>query len=367
MSRIWQTFETLVSINSPSFGERDFCNTLTEYLYALNIKTMQDDAGKKINGNCNNLYGFLPGKLAQEPLLFSAHMDTVEPSKGKKAVLHTDGKITSQGDTILGADDVSGIVIILEAITRLQEMGVAHRPIELLFPVAEEVYGLGSANADYSLLKAKQAYTLDLSGKIGNAAYAAPTLFSFKISMKGKAAHAGFAPENGIHAIAAMAKALEQIPMGRPEPNITVNIGTITGGEAGNIVPDFCQVTGEIRSLSHQLVLQKWQVIQAIFEQVAKQTGVCVTATGEVKIKAYDTPLDSQVVTRFKQACSQLGIEANLVTTLGGSDQNNFAQYAGIQGIVLACSMHKVHSTREYAYLNELEQGVQLVLKLITE
>jgi len=47
-------------------------------------------------------------------------MDTVEPARGKQAVLHENGNITPAGETILGADDISGICIILEAITRLR-------------------------------------------------------------------------------------------------------------------------------------------------------------------------------------------------------------------------------------------------------
>ncbi len=366
MSRLWDTFSALTAIDSPSFEERELCDALKQRLDALGVQTFEDDAGARLDGNSGNLYGFLPGDAPLPPLLFSAHMDTVEPGRGKRAILQADGRITSAGDTVLGADDVAGIAILLEALARLTEGGTPRRPLELLFPVAEERYGLGSARADYGRIRAKEAYTLDLSGAIGEAAGAAPTLFSFEVTVTGKASHAGFAPRDGIHAIAAASKAVARIPLGEPEPGVTVNIGRISGGEADNIVPALCKVSGEIRSLSHHLVLEQWERIQAVFEEEAQAAGARAAAHGRVEITAYETPPDSPAVRRFERACRQAGVPARIHATLGGSDANNFALH-GIQNLVLACSMHQVHSVREYARLDELEQGVQLVLALMTD
>lgn len=365
-NRLYETFRELTAIYSPTFGERDFCDALKNKLSDLNLTFEEDDAGSQIGGNCGNLYGFLPGDLPGQPILFSAHMDTVEPSAGKESVLHEDGRITSKGTTILGADDVSGITIILEALARLQEAKVQHRSIEVLFPVAEERYCIGSAVADYSKLHAKEAYVLDLGGDIGMAANAAPTILSFTVTVKGKAAHAGAAPQEGIHAILAASKAIAKIPLGKPEPGITCNIGTISGGEAGNIVPEICTVTGEIRSLSHSSVLEQWEKVKTTFEEEVKTMGASASYTHHCDITAYETPLDSTAVQRFQRACEASGIPCHIDSTLGGSDQNNFALH-GINGIVIACSMHNIHSTREYTDLNELEQGVQLVMNLMTE
>lgn len=364
MSRIWETFSALTAIDSPSFGERNLCDALKARLVELGAATYEDDAGAKIGGDCGNLYGFVPGELPLAPLLLSAHMDTVEPGRGKRAVLHADGRITSAGDTILGADDVAGIAIILEALTRLREEGTPHRPVELIFPVAEERYGLGSAAADYDRIRAKEAYTLDLSGAIGEAAGAAPTILSFSVTVEGRASHAGFAPREGIHAIAAAAKAIARIPQGEPTPGVTCNIGVIEGGEATNIVPARCRVTGEIRSLSHEAVLKQWEQVMTAFEQEASAVGATATADRRVEITAYETPILSPVVRRFEKACAEVGVPANIHATMGGSDQNSFA-LRGIQGLVLACSMHEVHSTREYSRVEEMEQGVKLVMALI--
>jgi tripeptide aminopeptidase len=124
-------------------------------------------------------------------------MDTVEPGSNKKAVVQDDHTITSDGTTVLGADDVSGIVSILEAARVLKKKKIPHRSIEILFTFAEEVYIKGSGVFDYSVVKAKEAYVLDLDGPVGTAAYKAPTLVAFTAEIIGKAAHAGFARNRG--------------------------------------------------------------------------------------------------------------------------------------------------------------------------
>jgi len=365
-NRLWTTFQQLTSIYSPSYGERQFCDALRQKLTQLNISVYEDDADQIIKGNSGNLYGFLPGTLSGPPLLFSAHMDTVEPAKGKKPILHEDGTITSAGDTILGADDAAGITIILEAIARLKEQGIPHRTIELVFPVAEERYGAGSAVIDYSRIRARDAYVLDLGGAIGEAANAAPTILSFEIQIHGKAAHAGFAPREGIHAIEAAAKAIARLPQGEPAPGFTFNIGRIEGGGAGNIVPALCTVRGEMRSLDHKAVLAYWETVKTVFHQEAANIGAIADAKHKIELTAYETPLHTSVVERFERACQKTGVPCHIHSTFGGSDQNNFALH-GINGLVIACSMHEVHSNREHSHLDELESGVKLVIALMTD
>lgn len=121
--------------------------------------------------------------------------------KRQKSVLEKDGTIHSAGDTVLGADDISGILEILYGVQLVLDSGKPHKKIEILFTIGEELYVKGSDVFDYSKVTAKQAYVLDLSGAVGTAARRAPSIISMRAEIKGKAAHAGFEPENGIHAI----------------------------------------------------------------------------------------------------------------------------------------------------------------------
>lgn len=204
--RLLKEFFHLVSLDAESYEERDIADYLKQRLTALGLTVEEDQAGEALLSlaaksgrnpakRAGNIYGYLKGNKEGDAILFSAHMDTVSPGKGKKAVLHEDGTITSDGTTVLGSDDAAGLAAILEALAQIQEKSLPHPDIEVLFPVAEEPYAQGSRLFDYSKVRAKKAYVLDLSGPVGGAATAAPSILSFHIVVEGKAAHAGFCPE----------------------------------------------------------------------------------------------------------------------------------------------------------------------------
>ena len=94
------------------------------------------------------------------PVLFSCHMDTVAPGRGVQPVVEG-GVVRSSGDTVLGADDKSGIAAVMEALESLLESGKPHRPVELLFSVCEELGLKGAKYADYSRFASKEALVLD--------------------------------------------------------------------------------------------------------------------------------------------------------------------------------------------------------------
>lgn len=215
--RLTQDFLELTAVSSESLDERKAADLLTQKLHELGFSVVEDKAGEKLGGNAGNLYGFLKGTIPGEPLLFSAHMDTVKPGRNKKPILHEDGIFTSDGTTVLGADDAAGLAEILEGIRSVRESGQPHRDIEILFPVAEEIYIQGSGVFDFNRILAKEAYVLDISGEVGSAAVRAPSLISFRVTVNGRASHAGFAPEKGVHAIAAAAEAIVHIPLGQAD------------------------------------------------------------------------------------------------------------------------------------------------------
>ena len=156
--------------------------------------------GAYYGGDTGNIFAVLDGELEGDPVIFCAHMDVVEPQSGKKYVLEKDGTIHSAGDTVLGADDISGILEILYCVQLVLDSGKPHKKIEILFTIGEELYVKGSDVFDYSKVTAKQAYVLDLSEET------------------------------------------------------TFNIGTIQGGTATNIVPDCCVLTAYETTLESKSV-----------------------------------------------------------------------------------------------------------------
>lgn len=365
-NRILEEFLELTSVDCVSFHERAMADRLKEKLAALGFAVEEDQAGGFYGSDTGNLYGYLPGTLPGPPILLSSHMDTVEPGNGKKAVVHEDGRITSEGDTILGADDVCGLVEILEGIRILQEQGIAHRAVEVLFPVAEELFIKGTNRFDFGKIRAKEAYVLDLSNEVGTAALRAPSLISFCITVKGKSAHAGFNPEEGIHAIALMSRAVGNLPIGRIGNDTTLNIGIIQGGNLVNIVPDTCTCRGEIRSYSHEKALQTLELVRHTFETTLEGTGGSFTCGSEVNLVAYEVKEEEPVAGRFVKACQALGISPELTSTFGGSDNNNFVLH-GIRGIVLSCGMYQCHSVAEYTTLEDLKKGAALIAEILTQ
>lgn len=374
--RLLETFQTLVTFDAESYEERRIADYLKQKLVQLGLQVEEDSAGALLQGisggdgtkAAGNLYGYLSGSQdAKKPaILLSAHMDTVKPGNGKKAIIHEDGRITSDGTTVLGADDAAGLAEIIEALTVIQEQNLPHPDIEVVFPVAEEPYAQGSRSFDYSKVKAGTAYVLDMSGAVGRAAIAAPSMLSLKIHITGRAAHAGFCPENGVHAISIAANAVARIPQGHIDDVTMVNLGTIQGGIARNIVPDSVDITGEVRSLEHEKALIQAERIRQIFEAEANKLGGSAVTEITVEFKAYRIGKDEYVVTHFQEACQELGLSGELEETFGGSDNNHFTAH-GIRGIVVANAMNEVHTTKEYTSIADLVKCTELVLKLIEE
>lgn len=364
--RLIKEFRRLVSIDAPSFGERKMADYLRSRLTELGFSVEEDDAGSLYGGNCGNLYAFRKGNLPGEPVLFSMHMDTVEPSKGKEAVVLEDGRIVSRGDTVLGADDMSGVAALLEALEQIREEELPCRALELLFTIGEEQHLRGSAAFDFSKIRAKEAYTLDLSGAVGTAALKAPSLATFQAKVKGRAAHAGFAPEKGVHAVMIAARAVAALKLGHVGNGMTVNVGSFCGGGATNIVPECCEVTGEVRGFCHEEVLTQLEKIREIFARETEDAGGSLTYETEICYRAYETDREHPAILRFVRACRAAGVPPKLTETFGGSDQHHLAEH-GIKGAVLASAMHDCHSCGEYTDAAELEQVCRIVKEMMCE
>ncbi|MGM0629353.1 MAG: M20/M25/M40 family metallo-hydrolase, partial [Patescibacteria group bacterium] len=135
--KLINTFTDLVQIDSVSEEEDEIKERLKTYLKEIGMEVREDDYG--------NLIGKKEGE--GDPVVLSAHMDTVEPGRGIDLEIKGD-VIKSKGETILAADDKAGITEIIEAIRFLEENNLNHRPIEVLFTKEEEVGLKGAFNVD---------------------------------------------------------------------------------------------------------------------------------------------------------------------------------------------------------------------------
>ena len=132
----------LIEIDSLSRRERDVALRLQRELEDLGARVFIDDAGEKVGGNVGNLIAHFPGTApGAAPLLLSAHMDTVVPGEGIRPV--RDGDILrTDGRTVLGGDDKSGVAIICEVLRVIRENGLRCGDVDLTEAIQAK-YGSG--------------------------------------------------------------------------------------------------------------------------------------------------------------------------------------------------------------------------------
>jgi len=370
--RVVDRFTELALVDGESFNERLVADYLIAEFQKLGIKLIEDDIAGKIGGNCGNLYGFAEGRgkyADSEPILFCAHMDTVSPGNKKKIILNDGGTITSDHTTVLGADDRVGIAGIIEAYTRVIEENLDHPPIEFLFTVAEEVYGLGSAALDYSRIRSRIAFAPDCSGEYGVYSSCEPTLISFEVHIKGKASHAGYEPEKGINAIAVAAAAISRIKQGWADDHTTLNIGIIEGGSVTNAVPENCFIKGEIRSGVHEDAHRTIDLVESIFSEEANRAGAELCIDKKERITVYRIDLEAaegSALDRYKRALEKQGRRAVAKKSFGGSDINSLIKH-GMDGLNIYGPMHNIHTTEEYTTVQEIADFTELIKILMTQ
>ena len=360
---ITKDFLELSAIDSLSLGERKMADRLKARLEEMGFTVSEDDAGAHYDGNAGNLYGFLKGSVPGKPIMFSAHMDTVAPGFGKKAIVDGD-IITSDGTTVLGGDDLTGVIAILRGVETAIESGEPRRDIEVLFTIGEELYTKGANVFDYKMIKARDVYVLDMSGEPGRLALKAPSIVQFTATITGKAAHAGFEPERGIHAISIASKAIARMPKCKPDDISTFNIGTIEGGIATNIVPETCVITGEVRSFVHENAMKWINEAEAIFQAETDEGDGKLDFDVFVAVEAFETSKDADVVKRYEKVCKSVGVNPVLTKTFGGSDNNRYSK-EGLSGVVMSTGMGNVHSTKEFCTISHMTKNAEIVEKLV--
>lgn len=361
--RVLKEFFELVQVTCSTRNEREIADILTAKLKNLGFDVFEDNVGEKIGGNTGNLFAYLKGNTPAPVIMLSAHMDCVEPCANIKPQIR-DGVIYSDGTTILGSDDKAGVVAILEAIRQVQEQKLPHGDIQVVFTVSEEGGINGSKNMDPKNLKADFGYVFDSSGAPGEIVTSAPGQYKINTIVKGKTAHAGLAPENGINAITLAAKAFADVKQGRIDEETTGNVGIIKGGSATNIVPGEVTVISEARSRNPQkLEALVKTMVDHISSKIAEAGGTCEIQTN----KAYDPFVldeNAPVVEIAKKAIASLGMTPVTKATGGGSD-GNFYNAFGTPSAVLGVGMSKVHTTEEFIKEADLYKNVEIALALI--
>ncbi|MBF0463539.1 MAG: M20/M25/M40 family metallo-hydrolase [Nitrospirae bacterium] len=357
--RLINNFLELISIDSMSFQEQVIGEVLAGKLIGLGFSVSIQSYGDSFN-----LVGYKKGNATGAmPLMLSSHMDTVESTGGIR-VIRENGVIKTDGKTVLGADDKSGIVEILEALRVIEDMGLSVGDIEVLFTSAEERGLHGAKNFDYTLLQSKHALVLDSSGSVGRVVVSAPTHDAYTMRISGRSAHAGIEPEKGINAITAAAKIISELPDGRIDPVTTANIGTIWGGSATNVVPREVVIEGEMRSHTLETIERLKESMFEMATKLARKHQVKIHIEDKRHYVGFKIADDDPFVRLIDVALHKSGTLPEHLVYGGGSDANVFNE-RGIKSLVLSTGMQQPHTTEEHIYVNDLTSGALAILETI--
>ncbi|MDF2535383.1 MAG: Peptidase [Bacillales bacterium] len=362
--RIVDQFLHLVQIDSESRNETEIAKYLKDVYIGLGLTVFEDDSKEVTNFGAGNLICTLKAnKNGVDPIYFTCHMDTVVPGKNVKPSIK-DGVIVTDGTTILGADDKTGIAAMIEAITVLNENNIEHGDVQFVITVGEESGLVGSKAMDPKLLKAKYGFALDSDGPVGDIIVAAPTQARIEATVFGKTAHAGVAPEKGISAITVAAKAISRMPLGRIDEETTANIGRFEGGSQTNIVCDKVTILAEARSLIHDKMEQQVLKMKEAFESATNEFGGSVDFKHKVMYPGFKFSDGDHVVEIAKKAISKINRPHRLLKSGGGSDANVFVGH-GIPTVNLAVGYEEIHTTNEKMPISELVKTAELVTEII--
>ena len=363
--RLISRFIRYVKIDSLSKQEGRFAAQIKKELKALGLACVEDTAGKKLGGEAGNLFISLKANIKNVPrILFNAHIDTVVPGTGIKPKIRK-GIVTSDGRTILGADNKAGVAVIMEVLKIIKERKLQHGDIDILFTVAEEIGLSGSKFVDKKFLKADLGYVLD-GGDVDEIINKAPSQDSIEVKISGRAAHAGVHPEKGINAIKVASEAIAKMKLGRIDYETTANIGIISGGVATNIVPESVTIKGEARS--HNAAKLKNQIAHMIkvLRKACKEHGAKLSCEVKQAYRAFEVPALHKAMIIARSAAEGVGIKPKVKATGGGSDANIFRSF-GLPCLIIGVGADRVHTKKERIAVKDMVKGAEFVLEIIKE
>jgi tripeptide aminopeptidase len=379
---------TLLSVKGVTGHEAAIAKAVSEELQAVGVPASAiryDDAHKRIPlpTETGNLYAELPGTKEGPRLLFSTHLDTVPLCAGAKPKREGD-RIVGDDTTALGGDNRTGCAMLVILAETLIKHKLPHPPITLLFTVREEsgLHGARELKAA-ELGGAKMCFNVDgrlaselIIGAVGQE--------NWDVEIKGKASHAGVAPEKGISATLVGAIGLTEAQRAgwfgkvvKPEGRGTSNVGIFGGkegqpaGDATNVVTDYVHLKGEARSSEAAFASAICAGYREAFAKAQQEVKDADEATAEVKFesKAAYPPFtladNSPAVARAKKAVEAIGLKPTTVFSNGGLDANWLVKH-GVPAVTIGAGQYEIHTIKEYVDLPEFLQGCRLAIALAT-
>jgi tripeptide aminopeptidase len=359
--QLFSTFAALCAIPSVTGDERAVADWITAELRSFGVEVSEDEAGSVIGANAGNLLARIPG-ASDRWLLLCAHMDTVPLVSAVEPRFAEDG-FQNANPGIIGADNKAAVAAIIE-IARRYSAQTAPVGLELLFTVSEETGLHGAKEFDVSRLSSGFGYVFDHATPLGEIIVASPTYMRITAEIRGRAAHAGLHPEQGVNAIVTAAAAIVNLPQGRIDPETTANVGLISGGTATNVVADLCRIQSEVRGIEQARVDEVVTTVVDTLQDAADGAGCDLDVNLAKMFAGYRVRPGEPSLALAESALRAIGYQPRRISSGGGSDANAF-RISGLEVTNLANGTERAHERTERVSATALADNLRLILALI--
>ena len=274
--------------------------------------------------------------------------------------------VTTDGTTLLGADDKAGVAVIMELVTHLLEQReIAHGPVRVVFTCDEEI-GHGVDHVDFKQLGATVCYTLDgqSADEIDVETFSADLAI---VSVQGVNIHPSIGKGKMVNAVRVAADFVSRLPRDILSPETTE-------GREGFLHPYV--VEGGVAEVTLRILLRDFDTAKLAeraeqLRQLAKQTEqefsgskVNVRVVTQYRNMAEGLRREPQAVALAEEALRRVGRTPKLTIIRGGTDGSRFTEL-GLPTPNLSCGQHNPHSPLEWACLEEMEQAVAMLVELV--
>jgi tripeptide aminopeptidase len=334
------------------------CEKIEPFCLLAHIDTVEEVSGKDVNPQVHENYNGEKIVLKSE--------DVLSPENDSELALSAQNRetiITSDGTTLLGADDKAGVAEIMTAIGYLvKNPEIKHGEIEVCFSPDEET-GHGMDNVPLSLIKSKFAYTVD-GGHIGELETECFNAFKSEITFTGVSVHTGSARGKLVNAVTMASSFVANLP--RQESPET------TDGYEGFYAPmsiegsiESAKVTIFLRDFDKSGMEKRKSMIDTLALAVSQSFGgKADVAHTQQYLNMKDGFMDRpDVIENLVSAYKKAGVEPKFVPIRGGTDGSRLTEM-GIPTPNIFTGGHNYHSRTEWASLEQMEKAVEVLINL---
>lgn len=371
--------------------QKDLSRLLHRELLAMGITdTSTDEYGY--------VYATIPSNSDKKnipPICFCAHVDTAPDCSGSnvKPILHryydgadivlpddntqvlrvadspylkehiNHGIITASGNTLLGADDKSGVAAIMEAaLFFIQNPAIKHGDIKILFTPDEEV-GQGTAKVDMQKLGARFGYTLD-GGEAGSLEDETFSADGAVITINGVITHPGYAKDKLVNALKVAGAILDALPKTEWSPETTEKMEGFVHPTAVNGIAEKATIQFIVRDFKNEGLAAHHSRLKAIAETVvATFPGVTMEYTAQEQYRNMKEVLNEypQVAAYAEEAIQRAGLTVKKESIRGGTDGSRFS-YMGMPCPNIFTGMQNIHSKLEWIGINDMAKAAETIV-----